>query len=138
MNGYIRNRRHRAPFYFTGAACLRFAKQFRTDCRDQAIRTYSSTRSLQRCKTLEGLVETPSSGLNISLASSDDVRTGDDVIKTMIAGADVAVVVSEIYRQDPVAVQEILVGVRRFLDAKHSSSPQCFMKSRPSLDDRPR
>jgi len=88
-------------------------------------------------KTIEGLVETRSSGLNIPLAASGGVRTGDDVIKTMIAGADVAVVVSEIYRQGPVAVQEILAGIRRFLDAKHSSSLQSFMKFRPSLDDRP-
>jgi len=59
--------------------------------------------------------------LNISLATSGGVRTGDDVIKTMIAGADAAVVVLEIYRQGPVAVQEILAGIRRFLDAKHFS-----------------
>lgn len=88
-------------------------------------------------KTLEGLVETNTCGLNIPLAASGGIRTGDDVIKTMIAGADVAMVVSEIYRQGPTAVHEILAGLRRFLDAKHSSSLQSFMQSRPNLDDRP-
>jgi len=89
-------------------------------------------------KTLEGLVETHTCDLHIPLAASGGIRTGDDVIKTLISGADVAIVVSEIYRQGPNAVQEILAGIRRFLDVKHSSSLHSFMQSRSNLDEHPR
>jgi len=89
-------------------------------------------------KTLEGVVETRTPGLNIPLAASGGVRTGDDVIKTMIAGADVAMVVSETYRQGPSAIQEVLAGLRRYINTKHYSSLQSFLRSRSSLDDRTR
>ena len=88
-------------------------------------------------KTLEGLVETNTSGLNIPLAASGGVRTGEDVIKTMIAGADVAMVVSETYRRGADAIKEILSGVQRYLDNSQSQSLQSFMKSRPKSEDRP-
>jgi len=89
-------------------------------------------------KTLEGLVEAHTSGLKIPLAASGGVRTGDDVIKTIIAGADVVMVVSEIYRQGPNAIDSILAGVRQFLDTNHYESFQSFLQSRSYLDDRPR
>jgi len=89
-------------------------------------------------KTLEGLVEINTIGLNIPLAASGGIRTGDDVVKTMITGADVAVVVSEIYRQGPNSIDAILAGVRRFLDTNHYRSIQSFVQSRSNLDDRPR
>ena len=88
-------------------------------------------------KTLDGLVETNTSGLNIQLAASGGIRTGDDVIKTMIAGADVAIVVSEIYRQGPIAIDTILAGIRRFLEPNHYDSLQSFLQTRPNLDERP-
>ena len=40
------------------------------------------------------IVETNTRDLHIPLAASGGVRTGDDVIKTMIAGADVAIIVT--------------------------------------------
>jgi len=88
-------------------------------------------------KTLEGLVETNTRGLNLPLAASGGIRTGDDVIKTMIAGADVAMVVSEIYRQGANSIDAILAGVRRFLDGNHYRSIQSFVQSRSNLNDRP-
>ena len=88
-------------------------------------------------KTLEGLVETNTSGLNIPLAASGGIRSGEDIVKTMIAGADVAMVVSEIYRQGPNSIDAILAGVRRFLAANHYRSIQSFVQSRSNLDDRP-
>lgn len=88
-------------------------------------------------KTLEGLVETNTSDLHIPLAASGGVRTGDDVIKTMIAGADVAIMVSEIYRHGLDTISEVLAGIHRFLELSHFDSLQSFMQSRSKLDERP-
>jgi dihydroorotate dehydrogenase (fumarate) len=66
-------------------------------------------------RTIEGIVEVHSADLKVSIAASGGVRSGDDAIKTIIAGSDVAMVVSEVYRQGPDAIREINAGIQRFL-----------------------
>ncbi len=88
-------------------------------------------------RTLEGLVETHTSGLHIPLAASGGVRTGDDVIKTMFAGADVAMAVSEIYRQGPSVIREMIAGLTRFLETNHHGTLKSFLQSRPTADEHP-
>ena len=51
--------------------------------------------------------------------------------------ADVAMVVSEIYRQGANSIDVILAGVRRFLDTNHYHSIESFVQSRSNLDNRP-
>ena len=65
------------------------------------------------------------------------MRTGDDVIKTMIARADVAIMVSEIYHHRLDAISEVLVDIQRILELNHFHSLRSFMQSRSKLDERP-
>ncbi len=69
-------------------------------------------------QTLEGIIEVCSKDLHLSIAASGGVRSGNDAVKAIISGADVVMVVSEIYRQGADAVKEILAGIQRFMDAK--------------------
>lgn len=91
------------------------------------------TTSLGR--TLEGLVATCSSDLRISVAASGGVRTGKDSIKAMIAGADVVMIVSELYRQGADAVNDILAEIQRYLDTHSHPSLEAFLSSRPFFAD---
>jgi dihydroorotate dehydrogenase (fumarate) len=88
-------------------------------------------------KTLEGLVEIRTKNLRIPVAASGGVRTGDDAIKAMIAGANFVMIVSELYRQGPVAVKDIIAGIRRYLSARRLSSLDEFLESRPIFEDPP-
>ncbi len=84
--------------------------------------------------TLEGIVHARTGGLDLSIAASGGVRTGEDALKAMIAGADVVMVTSEIYRQGPGAIQEILQGISHFLDTSTHDSLMAFQQSRPSVE----
>src|SRR6056297_2033470 len=64
---------------------------------------------------LEGIVRARTNGLGISIAASGGVRTAEDAIKSMIAGADVVMVTSEVYRTGPEAIQNIVQGISQFL-----------------------
>lgn len=86
---------------------------------------------------LEGIVRARIGGLEMSIAASGGVRTGEDAIKVMIAGADVVMVASEIYRQGPDAVSKILAGISSFLDASHFSSLVAFQQARPAFSANP-
>ncbi|MFG0290111.1 MAG: dihydroorotate dehydrogenase-like protein [Rhodopirellula sp. JB044] len=83
---------------------------------------------------LEGLVHARTGGLDLSIAASGGVRTGEDAIKAMIAGADVVMVTSEVYREGPDAIQNIQQGIRRYLTAHHHSSLLAFQQLRPSVE----
>jgi dihydroorotate dehydrogenase (fumarate) len=87
-------------------------------------------------RTLQGLIETNSPGLHTSIAASGGIRTGVDMIKAMICGAEVGMVVSELYRQGPDAIKDIVAGIQRFLDLNNHDSIEAFMNSRPQFGDR--
>jgi dihydroorotate dehydrogenase (fumarate) len=88
-------------------------------------------------RTLQGLVETRTQDLSISVAASGGIRTGDDAMKATIAGADVVMMVSEIYRQGPDSIKDVIAGIQRFLDFNQHSSLQAFLQSRPRFGERP-
>lgn len=83
---------------------------------------------------LEGIVHVRTGGLELSLAASGGVRTGEDALKAMIAGADIVMVTSEIYRQGPDAIQSILQGISHYLDNSHHDSLMAFQQSRPAVE----
>jgi dihydroorotate dehydrogenase (fumarate) len=82
---------------------------------------------------LEGIVRARTGGLEMSIAASGGIRTGEDAIKVMIAGADVVMITSEIYRQGPDAVSKIISGVSHYLDACHFGSLADFLQTRPAV-----
>ncbi|TWU43484.1 Dihydroorotate dehydrogenase B (NAD(+)), catalytic subunit [Novipirellula aureliae] len=85
-------------------------------------------------QTLEGIVHARIGGLRIPIAASGGVRTGEDAIKTMIAGADVVMVTSEIYREGPDVVCKINQGIRQFLTNSPHHSLRAFQQARPSVE----
>ncbi len=84
--------------------------------------------------TLEGVVRARTEGLDVSIAASGGIRTAEDAIKAMIAGADVVMVTSEIYREGPQVIQKIVEGINRFLDTSHYESLQAFQQARPAVE----
>ena len=86
---------------------------------------------------LEGIVRVHNADLGISVAASGGLSTGEDVIKAMIAGADVAMVTSAIYREGPDAVHSIVCGIEHYLRANHYKSLCEFQDSRPPAEISP-
>ena len=68
---------------------------------------------------IDGLIRLRSGGPSISLAASGGICSPDDVKRSVIAGADVAMVTSEIYRAGPEAIEGMLSGLRNFLSLHH-------------------
>lgn len=75
---------------------------------------------------LEGLVRARAGVVDMSIAASGGIRTGEDAIKTMIAGADVVMLTSEIYRQGPDAIRDVVAGLSQFLNSSRYDSLQAF------------
>jgi dihydroorotate dehydrogenase (fumarate) len=54
----------------------------------------------------------------ISLAASTGVHTGKDVVKVLLAGADVAMMTSALLRHGPEHLRSLEVGVRDWMDGR--------------------
>ncbi len=85
---------------------------------------------------LEGLVRARSGGLSLSIAASGGVRTGEDAIKAMIAGAEAVMVTSELYRAGPEAICTIIDGIARYLERSPFDSVEAFQQARPAVQHR--
>lgn len=66
--------------------------------------------------TLSGLMRVRFGADKLSVAASGGISTSKDVLHAVIAGADVAMVTSEIYRTGPDVIAHILEGVTQFLE----------------------
>lgn len=84
--------------------------------------------------TLAGLVRIRSGGPEISVAASGGISAPQDLIKTIIAGANVAMVTSEVYRAGPDSVAHLLEGLTSYLGRHGFLSFEDFVASRPALD----
>ncbi|WP_442509606.1 dihydroorotate dehydrogenase-like protein [Novipirellula sp. SH528] len=82
---------------------------------------------------LEGIVRTRAGELDLQIAASGGIRTAEDAIKTLIAGADVVMVTSEIYREGPDAIRNIVKGISKFLDTGPYESLTDFLQARPPV-----
>ncbi|EMI18587.1 dihydroorotate dehydrogenase 2 [Rhodopirellula maiorica SM1] len=80
---------------------------------------------------LEGIVRTRASEMDLQIAASGGVRSAEDAIKTMIAGADVVMVTSEVYREGPEVIRNIVQGISKFLDTGPYPSLADFLHARP-------
>jgi len=89
-------------------------------------------------RVLEGIVRARTGGLAIPIAASGGIRTAEDAIKTMVAGADVVMVTSEIYREGPEVIRKIVEGINQFLGTSPYESLQAFQQARPEVQLGPR
>jgi dihydroorotate dehydrogenase (fumarate) len=83
--------------------------------------------------TLEGIIHARTNGLGLSIAASGGVRTAEDAIKSMIAGADVVMLTSEVYREGPAAIRKVVEGIYRYLRTSSHHSLQSFQQARPEV-----
>lgn len=87
--------------------------------------------------TLGGIIQAGVGGLNLDIAASGGIRAAEDAIKVMIAGADVVMITSEIYRSGPGAISKIVRGVERYLETSGFDSLARFQQTRPTPEVRP-
>ncbi|NND97271.1 MAG: dihydroorotate dehydrogenase, partial [Pirellulaceae bacterium] len=67
----------------------------------------------------------------MSLAASGGIADSSDVAKSLIAGADVAMVTSAIYREGPDVIRSLHDGLVNFMERKHLTSILELEKRRP-------
>ena len=99
----------------------------------ERIRTsirWSLTHSGNINPTIDGLIRLRSGGPSISLAASGGICSIDDVTRVVIAGADVAMITSEVYRAGPEIVASMLTGLRDFLNSHRFNTFEEFVQSR--------
>ena len=108
----------------------------------QATRDWSLTSGGNIDLTLTGLIRARAGAPHASIAASGGIGSACDAIKAVIAGADVAMVTSEVYRSGPTAVTQIADGIRHYLERGGYESFASLTESRPrsrvSIRDRTR
>ena len=67
----------------------------------------------------------------MSIAASGGIASSEDVIKILLAGADVAMVTSELYRSGPEVIEKLLDGLVEFLEQHQFSSLIDLQMRRP-------
>lgn len=82
--------------------------------------------------TVAGIVHSRASGLDLSIAASGGIRTAEDAIKVMTAGADVVMITSELYRSGPDTIRQMLAGIERYLESGRFASLDQFRAARPT------
>ena len=82
-------------------------------------------------ETLAGLMRVRAGGPDISVAACGGICSASDATKTIMAGADVAMVTSEIYREGPDVVAHIIGGIISFLERNGIESFSQLVRSRP-------
>ena len=65
------------------------------------------------------------------IAASGGISSSGDVIKAILAGADVAMVASAIYREGPDLIRSYLDGLREFLESQRITSVRELRERRP-------
>lgn len=87
-------------------------------------------------QTVAGLVRARSARSPLSIAASGGVSSTEDCIKSLLAGADVVMITSEIYRSGPDAIAHITEGLSRMIARGKFNDLSEFMDARcpPRLD----
>lgn len=105
-----------------------------------ATTNWSLTPSGNVQPTLAGLIRVRAGGPPVSVAASGGVSNPTNLIQVVIAGADIAMVTSEIYRGGPDVVAHMVDGVRGYLQRAGLESFNALKRARPirvdSLDQR--
>ena len=69
----------------------------------------------------------------LSLAATSGVQTDDDVVKLLLAGADVVMVASQLLRKGPVLIRELTDGLGSWLDEREYASVEQMKGSMSQL-----
>jgi dihydroorotate dehydrogenase (fumarate) len=96
-----------------------------------ATTRWELTPSSHISETIAGLMRVRAGGPDISVAASGGICSASDANKTIIAGADVAMITSEIYREGPEVVAHIIDGMISFLERNGIESFSQLVRSRP-------
>ncbi|MEM9825763.1 MAG: dihydroorotate dehydrogenase [Planctomycetota bacterium] len=91
--------------------------------------TLSPPGDVQRL--IRPLLETHAACPALSLAASGGIASGEDVAKSLLAGADVAMVTSAVYRDGPPAVGRMLSGLGEFMKSHRMQSLDDLRQQRP-------
>lgn len=81
--------------------------------------------------TLSSIMKIHSFCPAMPLAACGGIGSSNDVIKILLAGADVAMVTSAIYREGPTVVQKLIGGLSGFMDSHHWMTIQDLHNHRP-------
>ena len=81
--------------------------------------------------TLRALISVYGHCPAMPLAGNGGIGRPEDVIKTLLAGADVAMVVSAIYREGPDVIRTMLDGLRQFMESHRIRSLNELQSKRP-------
>ncbi len=81
--------------------------------------------------TLRALISVYGHCPAMPLAGNGGIGRPEDVIKTLLAGADVAMVVSAIYREGPDVIRTMLDGLRQFMESHRIRSLNELQSRRP-------
>lgn len=81
--------------------------------------------------TLRALLSVYSHCPAMPLAGNGGIGRPKDVIKTLLAGADAAVIVSAIYREGPDVIRTMLDGLRQFMESQRIRSLDELRSKRP-------
>ncbi|QDT02098.1 Dihydroorotate dehydrogenase B (NAD(+)), catalytic subunit [Rubripirellula lacrimiformis] len=89
------------------------------------------TRSDEEPESLDMLMQVHSYCPAMPLAASGGIGHADHLIKTLLSGADVAMVTSAIYREGPNVIRNLLDGLTRFMESHHMQSMLDLRTQRP-------
>lgn len=86
--------------------------------------------------TIAGIVQARMGNAAVSIAASGGIRSSEDALKALIAGADVVMITSEIYRAGPAAIGRMVEGIERYLEAHGFGSLHEVRQARPAPQPR--
>lgn len=97
----------------------------------RATTQWSLTPAGSISSTISGLIRVRSGGPPISIAGSGGISSPAEVAQVVIAGADVAMVTSEVQREGPDAISHMVEGLINFLARNDYESFDAFTRARP-------
>lgn len=118
----------------TGVVCFAHEPTWRihTD-RIEATLSWSLTPASNINTAIAGVIRVRSGNAPLSLAASGGISTAEDIVKAVVAGADVVMITSQLYRTGPDAIAQLAAGLVQYLEHRKFGSFQQLVDSRPSL-----
>lgn len=100
----------------------------------RATTQWSLTPAGSIAATVSGLIRVRCGGPNISIAANGGISAPAEVAQVVMAGADVAMVTSEVLREGSDAISHMVEGLISFLQRNEYQSFEAFVGARPNPD----